>query len=132
MIELVSADQLLAHAVGDYVLQSHWMANEKTKRSVACLAHALTYTLPFALITRSPAALATIASTHFVIDRWRLARFVCWFKNLAGPAAWRKPWSECSATGYGEEVPPWMSVWLMIVTDNVMHVLCNGLAIRFL
>ena len=38
---MVTADQLLCHAVGDYVLQSDWMANTKTKRSVACLVHVL-------------------------------------------------------------------------------------------
>ena len=28
---MFTADQLVAHAVGDYILQSHWMATEKTK-----------------------------------------------------------------------------------------------------
>lgn len=149
-----TADQLVAHAVGDYVLQSHWMASEKTSRSVACLAHVATYVLPFLLLTRDPRALAFIAVTHFVIDRWRLARFVCWAKNwmapkrhLASPVLtatnpprrrnW--PWRECTATGYGPPVqsisgietgpPVWMATWLMIVVDNLMHVTCNALAL---
>jgi hypothetical protein len=43
----ITADQILAHMVGDYLLQSHWMATEKTKRSLAAGVHAGTYTLPF-------------------------------------------------------------------------------------
>ena len=38
---LITADQLLAHAVGDYVLQSDWMATEKATKSLAALAHAV-------------------------------------------------------------------------------------------
>lgn len=29
---MFTADQFVAHLVGDYILQSHWMATEKTKR----------------------------------------------------------------------------------------------------
>ncbi len=57
---LFTADQLVAHAVGDYILQSHWMATEKTNQHFAAAAHAVVYTLPFALITQSPAALAAM------------------------------------------------------------------------
>ncbi|MFD4210556.1 DUF3307 domain-containing protein, partial [Micromonospora tulbaghiae] len=63
---------LLAHLAGDYLLQSHWMATEKSKRWWPAWAHALTYGLPFLLITQSPAALAVIVGTHAVIDRYRL------------------------------------------------------------
>lgn len=127
---MITADQLVAHAVGDYVLQSDWMANEKTKRSVAALCHVVTYALPFLFLRPSPAALAVIVGTHFVIDRWRLARFVCWLKNAPWPSS--TPWSDCIATGYPSARPPWLSVWLLIIADNVMHVLINGAALRWL
>lgn len=128
----ITADALVLHAIGDYVLQSDWMANEKTKASAAALAHAVTYTLPFAILTRSVPALLVIFGTHFAIDRWRLARYLCWIKNFVQPGFRNHPWSECSGTGYHKDRPTWMSVWLMIITDNVMHVLCNAAAIRFL
>ena len=121
---MFTADQLVAHAVGDYILQSHWMATEKTKQHFAAVAHALTYTLPFLLITQSPAALAVICGSHFLIDRYRLARFVVWAKNGArGPV---------TATGYDDDVPAWLSVWLLIAADNIVHVICNGIAIATL
>jgi len=139
---VITADQLLCHAVGDYVLQSDWMANTKTKRSVAALAHVATYALPFLFLRPSLAALAVIIGTHFVIDRWRLARFVCWVKNVAlcppsaenerGVAGPMFAWRNCSATGYPSERPPWMAVWLLIIADNVMHVAINGAALRWL
>lgn len=128
----ITADQLLAHMIGDYVIQSDYMANEKTKNSFVCFMHVITYAIPFAFITQSVPALIAIAGTHFLIDRWRIARYVCWIKNLFSPFLWRHPWSECSTTGYHKDRAPWMSVWLLIIADNCMHVVCNGLAIRFL
>lgn len=120
---IFTADQFVAHAIGDYILQSHWMATEKTKNSVAAAIHAATYTLPFLLITQSPEALAVTCGTHFLIDRFRLARFVVWFKN--------GPWHPLTATGYQDAVPAWLSVWLLIAADNILHVVINGVAIWY-
>lgn len=123
----LTADQILAHLVGDYIIQSDWMAAEKTKRSIAAVVHAVTYTVPFLFLTWSPAALAFIAGTHFVIDRWRLARYVCWAKNIP----W-KPWADCAATGYPSDKPAWLAVWLLIIADNTLHLICNAAALRWL
>ncbi|MCG3162412.1 MAG: hypothetical protein JMDDDDMK_03662 [Acidobacteria bacterium] len=130
---MITADQLLAHVVGDYILQSDWMATEKTKRSVAAAAHAVSYAVPFVIAFRpSWAALAVITGTHFVIDRWRLARFVIYAKNFMAPRSKWASWSDCAGTGYHKDVPPWLSVWLLIIVDNTMHVFINGLALEFL
>lgn len=129
---MITAPQLVAHAIGDYVLQSDWMAQEKTQRHVPALAHALTYGLPFLLLQPSWAALAVIVGTHFVIDRWRLARYVTYIKNQCVPARHRYAWSEAQPTGYHESRPAWMTVWLMIVADNIMHVVINGAALTWL
>ena len=128
---MMTVDQLVAHLVGDFVLQSDWMATEKTKRSLAALAHVTTYSIPFLFLRPSPAAVAFIAGTHFAIDRWQLARYVCWAKNWLSPNG-NKPWSECRGTGYGPDKPPFMAVWLMIIADNTMHVICNGFALAYL
>ena len=188
---MVTADALVAHLVGDYILQSDYMATEKTKKSVAALAHVFMYTLPFLALTQSWKALLFIAGTHFIIDRWRLARYVCWLKNflaprwLSGPEPTvatfstpiqrvhnldnestfvlritsgqhageeRKvtgasdmgrvlhleperfrnhPWSECEATGYHKDRPPFLSVWLLIIADNTLHILLNGVALTY-
>lgn len=129
---MITAAQLVAHGVGDYVLQSDWMAQSKTSRSLPAAAHAITYGLPFLLLDPTPVAWLVIVGTHFVIDRWRLARYVVWAKNQLVPASWRYPWSEGKGTGYHEDRPPWMAVWLMIAADNVLHAVINGAALTYL
>ncbi len=119
----------IAHLLGDYVVQSDWMAQQKTSSHVPAAAHALSYAACFLPLTRSPKRLAFIAGTHFVIDRWRLARYVVWAKNQAAPAEFRYPWSEGSPTGYRDDRPAWMTVWLLIIADNAMHLICNELAL---
>jgi len=144
---LITADQLVAHAIGDYVLQSDWMAQQKTKNGIPATVHALVYSLVFVVWFRpSFHAWAIIYVTHFLIDRYRLARFVVWAKNFLAPKStesptdmfggsdtfvWWYPWKECSGTGYHKDRPAWLSVWLLIIADNVMHVLINGFALRF-
>lgn len=136
---MITADQLLCHAIGDYVLQSHWMATEKTKRSVAALFHVATYALPFGLLRPSAFALFVIVATHFVIDRWRLARFVVAFKNYLGTPplplqmSFTSYWHNCDPlTGFPDGTPAWLGVWLLIIVDNIMHVTINGLALKYL
>lgn len=129
---MITADQLFLHAVGDYVIQSDWMARHKTTNWVVAGFHASTYTLPFLLLTSSPRALLLIFATHFVIDHWRLARYICWLKNHLAPRDAWDAWKDCTATGYHNEAQPWLTVWLMIITDNLMHIACNALALRYL
>ena len=121
-----SADQIVAHAVGDYVVQSDWMANHKTKRALPAALHAITYALPFLFLKPSRKALAVIVGTHYLIDRYRLARFVCWAKNQTGPIETH----ELTDTGYPDSRPPWLAYWLLFITDNILHVLINGWALR--
>lgn len=125
-------EAFIAHLVGDYVIQSDWMAMEKTKRWWPAVAHGLTYALPFLIVTRSPWALLIIAGTHIVIDRFRLARHVCWAKNWLAPRGWNRPWRECLATGYTPAKPVGFAVALMIVADNTMHIAINTAALIWL
>lgn len=119
----------LAHIVGDYLIQSDWMAQEKTTRWWPAAAHAVTYGLPFVLVTQSAAALLVIVATHAVIDRYRLARHVVWAKNQLAPQAFRPGHT---ATGYDESRPEWLSTWLLIIADNVLHMLINVAAVVWL
>jgi hypothetical protein len=119
----------MAHMVGDYLIQSDWMAQEKTKHWWPAIAHAVTYGLPFLLVTQSPLALAVIVGTHAVIDRYRLARHVVWAKNQLAPAGFRPPHT---ATGHDDDRPPWLSVWLLIIADNILHMAINVLAVLYL
>ncbi len=120
---------LLAHLVGDYIIQSDWMAQEKTKRHLPAIAHAATYTLPFLAVTRRWQPLLIIGGTHFVIDRWRLARHVVWAKNQAAPRRYRYPHAEAGPSGYGARTDA-LVFPLLIVADNTMHGLVNRWALK--
>lgn len=129
MITFVTADQIVAHAIGDYLLQSDWMANHKRQHFYVALVHAYTYGGPFLLFQPSAAAMVVIIFSHAIIDRFGLARYLVWAKNWLGL---NRPWAECTKTGYPDERPPWMSVWLMIIADNILHILINAAALRWL
>jgi hypothetical protein len=123
------------------------MAHNKRKSSFAAAAHALTYSLPFLLLQPSMAAFAVILGTHFLIDRFGLARYVVWAKNVifkplsygvgaltgeTGQRDLKYRWSNCSTTGYPSDAPPWLAVWLMIAADNTLHLAINYAALRWL
>lgn len=54
--------QLLAHLFGDYVLQNHWMALNKTQRWWPAIVHATLYMLPFLIVFVNGAA---------IYERWQ-------------------------------------------------------------
>jgi hypothetical protein len=82
------------------------------------LVHAVTYTLPFLFLTTKLKTLLVIGGTHFLIDRFRLARYVTWLRNYPWPGS--KPRA------------PYLSAWLLIIVDNIIHVLINGAAISYI
>ena len=172
---MITADQLVAHALGDYVLQSDWMASKKRTENLAAWVHAFCYSLPFFFLlsstpwTTRPSELdgngsaqwLVIVGSHYYIDRFGLARYVVWAKNFLAPRWIRVdttiqgheyvhaigqegaeigstrylrnlPWSWCIDTGYPGNRPPFLAVWLLIAADNCLHVLINGLALRYL
>lgn len=123
-------EQLILHLFGDYISQTDWMAKNKTKRSDAAAAHALVYSLPFLLLADSAWAMFVICFTHFLIDRYRLARFVVFAKNkITSPSL---SWSDASGTGYHKDDPAWLAVWLLIAADNTLHLIINYTALRWL
>jgi len=111
---------LLLHFVGDYLTQNDWLAQTKTTSNLPAFIHASIYSLPFLLLTTNLYAIAIILITHFFIDRFRLA--VYWIKLVN----WN--WSSTNF-GYASDKPLWMSVWLMIIVDNIVHVGFNTLAL---
>lgn len=143
---------LMAHMVGDYVTQTQWMANEKVKRDGPAWVHAVVYSAPFYVLlalmvddwvapvhtgglwdnthgfwgVRVGWAFTVIVFSHFVIDRYRLAKYLCWAKNQVAPKTYRYPWSEAGSSGYHKDMPDWLAFWLMIIADNTVHVAINS------
>lgn len=129
-------EQLIAHLIGDYVLQNHWMANQKTKAWGPAMAHALFYGLPFLLLVDSALAWLVIVGTHLLIDRFRLAKY---WVDFWGVGVWPSGLALLAARlGVArsiEEVPqapPFLAVWLLILVDNTMHLAINYAALKWL
>lgn len=150
-------EQILAHLVGDYVLQTDHMADRKTKSFAVAYWHGFVYSIPFWFFVPLTVGTATgfwlpnggghfnlgalpipnlalflIITTHAIIDRYRLARYVVWAKNQLAPAAYRYPFSKAAWHGYQDGKPEWLAGWLLIIADNTIHLLCNYLALRYL
>jgi hypothetical protein len=142
---------LLCHFIGDYFLQTDWMAMNKSKKSWNCLVHCLIYTSCFLVLTLSWKALLFILVSHFIFDRWPvIIRRMLWFKNHF-PTMQYPPWKMCNSTGYYDDspynsYPPnehttkrygqprhfFITIWLYIISDNVLHLICNFIALMLL
>ncbi|ROP65644.1 DUF3307 domain-containing protein [Curtobacterium sp. ZW137] len=132
---------ILAHLLGDYLLQTDSMAQRKTSSWRWALTHAAMYSLPHAVLLfvllggfswHWLVALLIIGGTHAVIDRYRLAKHVIWALNHALPHDHRDEyaWAEARENaGYSPSSPVWMRTWLMIIVDNTLHLAINAVTI---
>jgi len=96
---------IFAHLIGDYLIQTDWMALNKKKNSFQCLIHVVTYMVPFFWCHFLWWQLIAIAAQHYFIDR---TNFVRWFMKVKG--------SEKFAIGP-------CSPWSIYMIDNIMHIL---------
>lgn len=119
---MITGTQILCHLIGDYLLQSNWMALNKVKSWLPAIIHGFAYPVPFLLLGPSIEALFVIITTHIIIDRFRLAKYWIWLNNRG----------DLNNGGYPKETPVWLSMWLMIIVDNTFHMLINGLALKYL
>src|SRR5689334_15380677 len=106
------------------------MAQTKTTSHGSALAHAASYAACFLGQTRDPRALLVIGGTHYVIDHWRLAKYVVWAKNQVSPEMYRYPYSDAGPFGYSKESPDWLAGWLLFIADNAMHLAINEWALE--
>jgi hypothetical protein len=122
--------QLLFHLWGDFIFQTHWMARKKvdfdTEGWMACLLHCFLYSFMFITIA-SDKAMFIIFITHFIIDKFRLAKYVIAVKNslnIDHMGLISLKWFN-SNSGFPKETPLWLSTWLLFIVDNVIHVTIN-------
>lgn len=123
-------EALLIHLFADYWLQNDWMALNKKKHFWIALVHAIVYMLPFLLLTRSLLALSVICITHAIIDYTdivcRLNQIKNW--NFKGCFGWD---NILIKDGYSDR-PLFIRVWLIIIQDNILHLIINYLSIKYL
>jgi hypothetical protein len=96
---------IYAHLIGDYLLQSDWMAKGKKVSSWICLVHIVAYMIPFLFCGLVWWQLLLIGVQHYLQDR---TNFIAWLMKIKGSAEFAKP--------------P-MAPWSIIVTDNIVHIL---------
>jgi len=121
---------LLAHLWGDYILQNDWMVRNKTSNSGACAVHVLMYGIPFLFIMDMTAsAWLVIVITHFIIDRYRLARYVIYARNRCVDNYKLK---DSDAFGFRSGTPEHISFFVCVLVDNTLHLTINYLAYTYL
>lgn len=133
-------EQLLCHMFADYWLQNDWMALNKKKHFWIALVHSIIYTIPFLLLTHSWLALSVICLTHAIIDHTDIVCRLNQIKNLD----FEKHTIEVGTVipfgftsfidffdGYSDR-PPFIRVWLIIIQDNILHLIINYCALRWL
>ena len=118
--------QLLLHLLGDYFIQNDWMALNKKKKSwtgeLACQVHCITYALPFLLIA-SWEAVILIYLTHYLFDRTNIVAWIIAIKN--GQRSIKN-------FGFHKDRPFAITIWLLIIADNSIHIAINYFLISLL
>jgi len=108
--------QFILHLFGDFVLQNDWMAINKGNYSkhgyLACFTHCLVYSIPF-LIIATPLQVSLVFATHFIIDKYGLAR----------------RWTKFYKVGSRLDFNNWLHIYLIFMVDMTMHLFCNYLII---
>ena len=131
--------QLILHGIGDYYLQTDKQALAKKEKGwygfKQCLIHCVIYSLPFFFIGSWKAVLI-IFITHFIIDRTNLVAYLLAFKN----GVYKEDFElinvgykrlDISNFGFGLERPFAITIWLYIICDNLLHIICNYIALRY-
>lgn len=131
-------EQFLIHCFSDYWLQNDYMALNKKKDFRVALLHAFVYTIPFLLLTRSILALFVIFITHAIIDGTNLVNKLNQIKNLdfdkqyvQDDSIMNEPECMIIADGYTDR-PLFIRIWLIILQDNILHLIINYLSLKYL
>ena len=105
--------QLICHLIGDYLLQTSWMALNKVGGLLPALAHCVGYTIPFMFITFDPIQLFLIFFTHFLIDYTGVVKLL-------------------SDKTFDTNTPEYLRVIIGIVRDNTVHLIFNYLILEYI
>ena len=73
-----------------------------------------------------------IFGTHLIIDRYSLAKHVAKLKNFLAPRSHWPQNGDLSHFGYCKKTPDFLAMWLLIITDNTLHLMINFLSLKYL
>lgn len=124
MMTLVGA--IAGHLVGDYLLQTDWMASNKKKEHYPCAVHCGLWTLAVLLFSgwmfqpmpawQLCALIMVLFFSHFIQDRTQI---VAWWMKLK--------WKDQT-----QFMQPPLGPWSIIVVDNVWHIVVLWVVCRLL
>lgn len=124
-------EQLLIHLFADYWLQNDFMALNKKQNFLIAILHSFIYTIPFLLLTRSFLALFVIFITHTIIDGTNIVNKLNQIKNWNFNTFF--VWDDRKIfDGFESNRPIFIRVWLLIIQDNILHLIINYLSIKYL
>lgn len=107
----------VAHLIGDYLLQTNWMASYKTTKLSALLAHCTVYTLSMVVVAYFTFgalplwAIAIIFFAHVFFDKRTFT--VWWVENIM----------RTDSKQFG---------WLVIAVDQTFHIITIAVVLHFI
>lgn len=108
---------IIGHLVGDYLLQTDWMAMNKKQRSFPCAVHCLVWTSWVCLFAGwGWLPWIFLFACHFIQDRTEIVR---WWMTLR--------WKDQTVFTQAPCAP-----WSLIIVDNVWHIVQIWAVWRFL
>lgn len=122
-MESLFAKLVLGHLLGDYILQSKYMAIMKSGKSIKgflmCIFHCLIYAISICLFLWKFSLLmfSFVFLSHFFIDRWSLGEK--WLKLIKG----RNILSAYASKDQYHEIDLIFSCIVYTVTDNALHLI---------
>jgi hypothetical protein len=123
---------ILGHLIGDYLLQSTWMAVTKAKKDlagvIACTIHVTLYTFAVCLMLQvgNPMIWAVIFIPHWIIDHWSLGEE--WSRMIGGRTKDKLMFTKGVEREFGFAF--YSPVYIAV--DNTLHFVCLWATIRFL
>jgi len=105
---------ILAHFIGDFLLQNDWQAIGKKKSNLICTIHVTLYMLPFLLVDISWLQFILIAVQHWAQDR---SGFIAWYLKQTG--------------GFQGELKTPTLPWGHFVVDQIYHFIWIWLVVNY-
>jgi hypothetical protein len=117
--------QLLLHLIGDYLFQNDWIAKHKARNgregAMACIIHCVLYSVGFLAAFGGHVGLL-VGLAHYIIDRNNLTIYWIQLINFRFTKY---------NFGFDSSKPVYLSQWLYIGYDNIFHLLCNFVIIKY-
>jgi len=105
---------ILAHFIGDFVIQNDWMAINKKRSNWICTIHVFFYMIPFLFTELTVIQLTLVAIQHWLQDR---TVFIGWWCKLVG--------------SFQNELNHKSLPWGHFVVDQIFHFLWIWIVVNY-